>query len=106
MYPPRWYGDTLFNLDKAMSLCPLADDLWLKANQLERGVAVAFPGGYFPKPLELPGTKRSALQRRNNGHTNMNDEQWRRLDREFGLAAMASGAAHGEKTTERPQTPK
>lgn len=35
----------------------------------------------------------------------MNDEQWRRLDRAFGLA-IASGAAHGEKTTERPQTPK
>lgn len=34
----------------------------------------------------------------------MNDEQWRRLDRAFGLAAIASGAAHGEKTTERPQT--
>lgn len=34
----------------------------------------------------------------------MNDEQWRRFDRAFGLAAIASGAAHGEKTTERPQT--
>lgn len=93
LYPPRWYDDTLFDTGTAMRLSPYADDLWLKAHQLRRNVSVAFPGKYFPKPIELPGTERSSLQRRNNSHKNMNDTQWEMMDREFGLTEIAARLA-------------
>lgn len=101
LYPPRWYDESLFDTEKSMSLCPYADDLWLKAHQLVRHVAVAFPGEYFPKPIELPGTARSALQRHNNGKRNMNDIQWERVDREFGLAGIVKAGIGGNPLNDK-----
>ena len=92
-YPPRWYGDELFDAQLIASCCPAADDLWLKANQLKHGVSVAGGGTFFPRPIELPGTVRSSLQRANNGRQSLNDWQWGALNRlwqlgdEFGSRA-------------------
>ena len=49
-YPPYWYGDSLFDSKLFREYCPSADDLWLKANEL------------------------------NNGKVNLNDRQWSSLN--------------------------
>lgn len=89
LYPPHWYDDKLFDPSVFMRLCPYADDLWLKANQLRLNVEVAFTGTYFPKPIELPGTKKSALQLKNNSNKNMNDTQWNSVAAEWNLYETA-----------------
>lgn len=78
LYPPHWYDDELFRKDLFMEHCPYADDLWLKANELRCGIDVvgALNSEIFFKPIEIPGTGRSALQKRNNGRKNLNDTQW------------------------------
>ena len=80
-YPSRWYDDTLFDLQLIKIHSPFADDLWLKANELRLNVKVAGGGNFYPRPIELPGTQSNSLQRRNNGKSNLNDEQWAALNR-------------------------
>lgn len=87
LYPPHWYDDDLFRMDLFMKHCPYADDLWLKANELRCGIDVAgaLNSKIFFKLVEIPGTGRSALQKRNNGRKNLNDMQWGNLDAMWAL---------------------
>lgn len=106
LYPPQWAGDMLLDKEQAMRLCPLADDLWLKANQLISHVPVVFAGGDNPPcSIELPGVRKSALQRKNTGKENMNDEQWGRMDKEFGLAQTVAGIIEKETSNCKQNTP-
>lgn len=84
-YPPRWYEETLFDREAIEKCCLSADDLWLKANELKAGVAVTGGGGFYPRPIELPDTQNTGLQRKNNGKVNLNDVQWEALNRLWGL---------------------
>lgn len=96
----------LLDKEQAMRLCPLADDLWLKANQLISHVPVVFAGGDNPPcSIELPGVRKSALQRKNTGKENMNDEQWGRMDKEFGLAQTVAGIIEKETSNCKQNTP-
>lgn len=88
-YPPRWYGESLFDLRLISECCPSADDLWLKANELKEGVKVTGGGRFFPRPIELPRTQDNSLQRTNNGRRNLNDEQWRAVCRLWKLDGMS-----------------
>lgn len=103
LYPPKWYDQTLFDLNLITQHCPLADDLWLKANELRRQVPVATTEEYFPHPPILPCTKKSGLQLKNNGRTNMNDTQWQALNRLWQLNSLflqkntLKGCKHGLK---------
>lgn len=85
LYPPGCFDERIFDMTVISEDCLYADDLWLKANELMRGVKVAGGGRYFARPIELPGSRTSGLQRRNNGHVNMNDVQWSKLCARFGL---------------------
>lgn len=79
-YPPHWYGEELFDWKIISEHCPIADDLWLKANELKRHVKVTGGGGFYPRPIELPQTQGNSLQKKNNGKVNQNDKQWKSLN--------------------------
>lgn len=85
LYPPNCFDKRVFDISAISECCPFADDLWLKANELLCGVDVAGGGEYFARPIELPVSRTHGLQRRNNGHVNMNDSQWEKLCLRFGL---------------------
>ena len=89
LYPPRRLAASqVLRADVFMSICPLADDLWLKACELSVGVAVASGGEPFGHPAELPGSQRRTLQSLNMSSRNQNDVQWQSLDEHFGLSAI------------------
>ena len=89
LYPPRCLAASqVLRADVFMSICPLADDLWLKACELSVGVAVASGGEPFGHPAELPGSQRRTLQSLNMSSRNQNDVQWQSLDEHFGLSAI------------------
>lgn len=67
-----------------MSLAPTADDLWLKAVELDCGIDVAC-GGFFPKPVTIKSSQKVSLRSVNKGAMNMNDVQWKALDDHFNL---------------------
>ncbi len=84
LYPVGSYRDALLNAGSFTQLAPLADDLWLKAVELEQGVGVAIGGGYFAHPVTVPGSQKITLRRLNDGQRK-NDRQWEALDAHFGL---------------------
>ena len=67
-----------------MKLAPTADDLWLKAVELDRGIPVA-TGRFFPKPVTIKSSQTVSLRKVNKGKENRNDIQWKALDGHFHL---------------------
>ena len=89
LYPPRRLAASqVLRADVFMSICPIADDQWLKACELSVGVAVASGGEPFGHPAELPGSQRRTLQSLNMSSRNQNNVQWQSLDEHFGLSAI------------------
>lgn len=89
-YPPHWYGEELFDWKIISEHCPSADDLWLKANELKRLVNVTGGGEFYPRPIELPQTQSNSLQKKNNGKVNLNDKQWKSLNKLWKLDKIYS----------------
>lgn len=84
LYPPHVMGSGLFDKELLKKLAPKADDLWLKANEIDMGVKVV-TGGYFPRPVTLGGSQKISLRKYNKGAENGNKLQWKALDDHFGL---------------------
>lgn len=80
LYPPRWYGDLLFDKAIIREKCMTADDLWLKANEIVQQIKVTGGGAFFSHPVTLSHTQRDSLQKSNNGRINLNDKQWHSLN--------------------------
>lgn len=84
LYPKTFRPALLFDRERIKRLCPTADDLWLKAVEIVEGTMVCC-GGYYPRPVTLPGSQEVALRKVNKGTINRNDVQWAALEAEFAL---------------------
>lgn len=84
LYPPHVFKGMVFDVNALTTLCPRADDLWLKACELVSGIKVSC-GSYYPKPVTIRGSQKVSLRKTNKGSTNMNDVQWKALDEHFHL---------------------
>lgn len=84
LYPPHVMGPGLLDKELLLKLAPKADDLWLKANEIDMGVKVV-TGKYFPKPVTVGGSQKISLRKYNKGAANGNNLQWKALDAHFGL---------------------
>lgn len=73
LYPPNLYRTDFFDREVIQKICPLADDLWLKAMQLLSDVPVVLARPFEPL-CYLPGTQEEAL-RQMNVSQNRNDVQ-------------------------------
>ena len=84
LYPPHVIGKQMFDKDLFMSICPKADDLWLKANEMDMGIKVAC-GGFFPKPVTIRGSQKVSLRKFNKGAEDGHNRQWKALEEHFHL---------------------
>ena len=84
LYPPSVDRTPFLDRDLAMSLSSTADDLWLKAVELDREIPVA-RGDFFPKPVTIKSSQAVSLRKVNKGTENRNDIQWKALDGHFHL---------------------
>lgn len=85
LYPPFFNKNPeTFNSSLIKRLAPLADDLWLKAIQLTKGICVA-KCAFFPHPMVVPGTNSSSLANVNVRGEALNDSQFTRLVEHFDL---------------------
>ncbi len=85
MYPPVCFKNFEFDTNLIFSLCPNADDLWLKANEIKENIAVASGGVEFIHPITIPNTQKHSLQRTNNSSSQQNDIQWNQTCAHFGI---------------------
>lgn len=83
LYPPIDYGEEMFDSDKIMSISPKADDLWLKANEVIRGIKVV-NGDFFCRGIEFEKSQAVSLSKTNVQRCE-NDKQWKLLIQEFSL---------------------
>lgn len=73
LYPPHCMANELFNKDQILSLCPSADDLWLKVMQV-MSLTPTVIAGSMPQDAQIDGTQNTALWR-SNDKKNGNDHQ-------------------------------
>lgn len=91
LYPPDFYlkfRDRICDAQaiEETSLC--ADDLWLKAQELRADVKVCVRS-YYPHPVSLPSSSKSALSTTNRDMIkNGNDNQWILLDNKYNLREL------------------
>ncbi|MBR1926776.1 MAG: glycosyltransferase [Bacteroidales bacterium] len=84
LYPPGLPVERFCDKDLAMGMAPTADDLWLKAVEIDCGVKVAC-GDFFPKPVTIKSSQKISLRKVNKGSAHRNDSQWMALDDHFHL---------------------
>lgn len=78
LYPPGCLNETVFDKKKIMELCPLADDLWLKAMATLNGVKAVKTNEISITYANLLTAKKESLNSI-NVEQNKNDEQIRKL---------------------------
>jgi hypothetical protein len=84
LYPPHCFDEDVCNEELFLSLCPLADDVWLKAMLLKRGIACKKVSLLSPEFIQVKGTQEMALWRENVVQ-GKNDEQIRAVFKRFHL---------------------
>lgn len=77
LYPPFLYKKEMFDNDLIGNLSLKADDLWLKAMEIQSGIKVA-TGRYFCRGVEIGGSQKFSLGKVNIAQ-NQNDTQWNKL---------------------------
>ncbi len=88
LYPPGLTGERFFDKQAILDTCLMADDLWMKANELMEGIPVVLAcrnrGLHF-----VPGSQDDTLWKTNR---EKNDEQWekirQRIDSRDGKGAL------------------
>jgi hypothetical protein len=88
LYPPHCFDREIFDTQTIKTKCFLADDLWLKANELRMNIPVASGGEYFAHPVIIPRSQKISLQKNNNSSSNRNNDQWKSLREHFALDAV------------------
>lgn len=82
LYPPHCLDERIFDEEKINKLCPMTDDLWLKAMEILKGTkAIVCKKGsqiYF----DMVGTRKYSLQHENCGK-NKNDESLKNIVNEY-----------------------
>lgn len=84
LYPKNVRPELFFNETLFKNLAFHADDLWLKAVELEDNIDVAV-GSYFPHPMVIPSTQKNALKNKNTQGSILNDSQWEKLTEKFNI---------------------
>ncbi len=84
LYPPGAFHDDVDREDIFMELAPDADDVWLKAMTLLRGLPAAKVAPGFSRPLKVPGSQVVRLWV-DNVKGNGNDERIRAVFDRYGL---------------------
>lgn len=83
LYPKEFRPVLLFDKTKINLLCPYADDLWLKANELICNTKVIV-GKFMNDPIPIYKTQKHSLNHINNT-LGRNSQQWKQLDEAFNL---------------------
>lgn len=84
LYPPDCFDSDIGNEELFLELCPLADDVWLYAMSLKRGIERKKIRIDSPEYIQIKGTQEKALWRENVVH-GKNDEQMRAVFERLGL---------------------
>lgn len=94
LYPPGCFGPQVFDKELFLKLCPLADDVWLKANTLLTNTPCkVIPSGLNWKDqfLTVPGSQQISLKSRNTKGANLNDRQLQETFSHFDLFSLLQG---------------
>ncbi len=83
LYPPHALPEETFDPDKIRSLALKADDLWLKAMEINHGTRVAKVPGVYRQDVQIDGSQEVALSLSN--HEGGNDAVLAALFREYDL---------------------
>lgn len=98
LFPPKVLHPLALELDKARSLCPYADDVWLNLMALLNGRSVVLAVDDFTMK-NMPGSQEEALQSINVDN-NQNDVQYNKirtwLKEEFGSDVIWNALTAGE----------
>ena len=78
LYPPYSLDERAFDVDNVKRLCPMADDLWLKAMSYLKGTKVVLTGINNPEIIDVIGNKSNGLAKE-NVENNLNDDQLSQL---------------------------
>lgn len=79
LYPPHSLDEEyLFRKDLIMTICPFADDLWLKVMSMKKNTLVTTAYKFRSIPITIYGTSESSLWYI-NGQDGMNDVQWEKI---------------------------
>lgn len=86
LYPPHWYPDEIFNVEKIKRFAWSADDLWLMAMALINGVKVTKVRKFRAIPIDILNPHNEMLTTINNDvNNNLNDKVWQALIEEYNL---------------------
>jgi hypothetical protein len=103
LYPPGSLNEEVFNEDVFMSICPTADDIWLKAMSLLNGLSCKKITPASPRFYSLAKSQQKALFRTNH-HKKANDPQvaavFTRYDIYSKLEAMLQQAGKDEEAVQ------
>lgn len=73
LYPPSFVSRDLYNAEKIKKLCLMADDMWLKVQELIADVKVV-NGRYYAHPVTIPTSQKIALQKENDAQDSRNNK--------------------------------
>lgn len=99
LYFPGSLHEEAFNKKSFMSLCPNADDIWLKAMSIKQGVKSARVHDNRPwktRFLTIEGTQSHALKRENWHRRDGNDSKIRKVFLEYDIVEMLKPEKQGQ----------
>jgi len=85
LYPPRTFDDTFFDISAIRATSLFTDDLWLKFNEIRRGIRVKKIIARSTQLVSIPGSQKVALKNINTGKKGKNDESIEYLQQMFSL---------------------
>lgn len=101
LYFPGCFDDQILNEELFMSLCPKADDIWLKAMSLKKGILckrVEDYRNYSTRFLVVEDSQVTALKRANKSGPNSNDVKFKAVWDYFNLwEKMGCSTRHSEQ---------
>lgn len=79
LYPPGAFGGVEFDAKAVMALCPTADDLWLRAVMMKKGLPVVKVRADSTEWFTVLGSQRWSLKDENTQRDGKNDQAMRNL---------------------------
>lgn len=95
LYPPGAFSGVDFDAQKVMALCPTADDLWLRAVLMKKGLPVVKVRGNSTEWFTVLGSQRWSLKDTNVVKNGGNDAALQNLVDAYGLDFAAARDAGG-----------
>ncbi|MDD3410993.1 MAG: glycosyltransferase family A protein [Eubacteriales bacterium] len=92
LYPPRAFAGVTFDAKAVMALCPTADDLWLRAVLMQKGLPVVKARENSTEWFTVLGSQRWSLKDVNVGANGKNDDAMKNLVEAYRLDFRACEA--------------